>query len=108
MNGIGGFLSSVAHLDAIAREAIRDNWDEENGYGAKPYAEHHAEELGLNELNSLDTFLSRIRVSHLAFDPDDEDRHVVLDYTVDRRLTQYVLAVVFNRSGEINEVVMES
>ncbi len=108
MNDIESFLSGVAHLDGIARQAIREDWDDKDGYGAWSYAEHHAEELGLEELTDLDAFLSRISLGRLHYDADDDERHVVLDYTIGADVTQYVLAVAFGRDGEIDEIVMES
>jgi hypothetical protein len=100
VEGAEPFVSDVARFDALAREAMRRNWDEDAN-GARLYAEHH-------ELSDLDTLLSRLQLVRIGFEEDEPDRFAVFDYTIGEELTQYLVVVSFDRDGEVTDVSMES
>ena len=100
-------VADLARFDGLARDAMRAGWDDDE-FGARLYAEHHEEELGLELLGDPDLLFAQLYLERVSFALDDADRHMVLDYTIGAELTQYVLAVAFDRDGMITEVVMES
>jgi hypothetical protein len=107
-DGATAFVNDIARFDALAREAMRANWHSDE-FGARLYAEHHEDELGIEVAGDPDKLLARLFLKRIGFGSDDDpDRFVVLDYTIGEELTQYLMAVTFSRDGEITDVSMES
>jgi len=115
---VGRLMERVAALDRLARAAILDapNSDADED-PVTFYAAHHIQELEPEDLRALfDTdaptvaaFLAKLSLRSLCIYPDeDDDAFAVFDYTISEELTQYVLAVGFDRGGNALSIDMES
>lgn len=113
-------VQELERLDQIAREAILE--DAESGdddSAAALYVEHHHEELEPTEFkrvfgvespdgDNMKTALARLSLVRVGLYPEDEDRKVLFDYSIDRDVTQYVLCVSLDASGNVASVDVES
>jgi len=112
------FLREVHRFDRIAREAVAAELEDDDSAVAL-YVTHHLAELSDADLAATfgtsrreeiepSRFLVRLMLDHVGLRPDDPTYLATFDYTLDRKLTQYVLAVTFDQSGEVVSVEMES
>jgi hypothetical protein len=61
-----------------------------------------AEAVGLEQL------LAALQLVRIGLYPESADAVVVLDYTIDRRATDYLLVANFNAEGKLLDITMES
>ncbi len=115
---VKAFIADVARFDDLSREALRQEHDKPEGT-VDTYLSHHAEELGEKELASIfgvedpdeltiDHLLDALRLKRIGLYPGSEDYVAVFDYTIDEEATDYLLAVEFDRDGEVYGISMDS
>jgi hypothetical protein len=108
--------SEVQKRETAARAAIRQSFGTAEGeFGADLFTSHHLDELDrdywLKHLGTsnpepvriLDILELRSHWGH-----EDEDGMEVFDFTLPDAVTDYVISVRFNESGEVEEISMES
>ena len=83
------------------------------------YIDHHLAELGADELEGLfgtadtakvspDSFLDKMHLVRAALYPASADEQVVLDYSINREATDYMLAVSIDTDGAVASIDVES
>ncbi|MET0133220.1 MAG: DUF2004 domain-containing protein [Kibdelosporangium sp.] len=112
---LAGVAERLAEFDRSARAAMLRDWVEDlDSEGAGGYLVHHVAELGearvaeaLGVAIPLDAerFVAALRLVRLAVQPDEP---MVLDYTIDEDLTNYVLAVGIEADGQVSSINTES
>jgi hypothetical protein len=110
------FARDVARFDALAREALALDEDEE--LGVPRYIEHHVDALPDAAVAKIfgcarhaitrDRFLSKLVLARVWFVPEDDDELAIFDYSIAPELTDYVLAVKFDARGRLATIAVES
>jgi hypothetical protein len=117
LDAVAAIARDVSRFDPIAREALAaDSGDDSS---VTLYIEHHLSELAPDALNaafgtknptdvSRPMFLERMILQRVGLYPESRTHVAVFDYTLDARVTQYVLSVAFDADGVVTSVDMES
>lgn len=114
-------LSDIGALEQRAREALSADLaqDDEDG-AARLYRSHHFEVLepealervfGTADIRALsdENYLATFVLTRIGVYPEEADASVLLDLRAgDGEDTNYLLSVVFDASGELADVTMES
>lgn len=119
VHSVAKFIAELATYDALARHAIRDNYDEGGEYSVRLYVSRHLEQMNTAELSrnfasddpqAVDPhlFLLKLRLHRIGLYPDHEARRAIFDYKFDGIPTDYVIAVSFDPAGNPVAVDMES
>jgi hypothetical protein len=120
LEGIPQTARDLERFDRAAREAILDDAQSGNpDSAALLYLTHHHDVFSADEFQRLfgasrpepsntAALLGRLVLVCVGFYPEHEDARVLLDYSIDRTETQYILCVGFDPSGEPTGVEMES
>lgn len=107
-------------LDRAARIAILSDADSGDDDSASTlYLSHHESELPVADLQRLfgtdkpsaadpEAMFSRLILVRVGLYPEDEDRRVLLDYSIDPNVTQYLLTVSFDSNRDPIAVDLES
>jgi hypothetical protein len=110
----------VVALDRAARRAmLRDARSGDEDSSAMLYLTHHEEVLPETDRQRLfgtttpgsanvEAMLSRMVLVRVGLFPEYEDPRVVLDYSIDPTVTDYLLCVSFDAAGKPTAVDMES
>ena len=109
-------MSEVDKRKELALKAIKESYGTEEGeYGATLFVSHHLEELNADfwEKHCGDASPDPVKVldllvfdTHWGDDEDDGLEH--FDFTLPDEVTNYVLSVCFDESGNVDEISMES
>jgi hypothetical protein len=120
LDRVARFVAERERFDDIARTAILADHAEDPDFSpGREYLAHHvgefspeerrryfgavaAEAIGLREL------LAALQLVRIGLYPESEDAVAVLDYTIDRRATDYLLVAKFNAAGKLLGIDMES
>ena len=85
----------------------------------KGYLEHHLEGVDKNDLDELLTdadktlpveeqLLYKLRLERVGLYPEKENDFAIFDYTIGRKVTNYLIVVKFNNEGSVMVLAMES
>lgn len=113
------FFEEPLRFDEVAREILRAEFTEKPEGNVATYFSHHAEELSEKELKqifgvsdpdelTIDHLLDALQLKRIGLYPGAESYVAVLDYTIDESVTDYLLAVQFDRDGEVFDISMDS
>jgi hypothetical protein len=110
-------LDDLPNIISMARKAIRADFD--NDGIAKDYITQHLEQF--DEATLVDLFqgteaivapteklFTKIHFKRIGFYPDSGTHSTVIDFTVGRDYTQYLIVVFMDDRGNISSVDMES
>lgn len=111
-------LSDLPALEARARSAMRADVKSEDS-AVMLYRSHHAAELSAGALaacfggsdawrTDVPTFVAALHLERVGLYPDDEEQSIIMDFTLGESVTDYLLAVSFDREGHVVAVDMES
>lgn len=107
-------------LNASARDAIRRNHDDPSmEYGVRLYKKHHLSELDSGTLSqcfqqsdparvSDEDFLKALHIARVGFYPEDDEHFTVVDYTLGRSLTDYLIVVNCDDKRRVVSIAVES
>jgi hypothetical protein len=111
-------LDELEAHDRSARSAIDEDAESAADATALLYAQHHTAELSDAVLQELfaatrdqitpKALLSRLVLVRVGIFPESEASQFVLDYSLGSKLTNYVLCVRFDSSGQVAVVDLES
>jgi hypothetical protein len=106
------YLTDLPELARTAWAAIRANLDEEPSEVGE-YIEHHLEEPSIVEevfggtVPDTEQFLARLSLVHVGMHRDGDQYEAVLDHSIGKEVTQYVLAVKFD-GNRVTHLTTES
>lgn len=114
---VSQFVYDVVDKVKIARDEMKKSL--ENDEDVADYLQHHVEELSMEELSEMidlskdessykQQLCSCFYLKRIGFYPDNEDEFVVLDYTINDELTDYLISVYFDSKGQFSYLSMES
>jgi len=112
-------LDTLSLLDRVARVAIAGESRDGEVTASALYMAHHRQELSREEWTQVfggidptsidvETFLAHLHLVRVGLYPADEDRCLLLDYTLGKEVTDYLLSVSFDRDGQFAAIDMES
>lgn len=112
-------VDDLASLDKHARGAIRRESKAGEDTGAGHYVRHHIDELPVEALRTLfgtedrsrikpQDLLAKLFVVRVGIDADTYDAQILIDYSLGKEITSYVLCVSFDDSGQPCAVDFES
>ena len=119
LDEIKEFISDATRFDEIARDAFKEEYSERPEGAVATYLGHHAEELGEKELLkifgvtdpddlTIEHQLDALQLKRIGLYPGSDDLTAVFDYTIDEEATDYILAMEFDRDGEMLRISMDS
>jgi hypothetical protein len=111
------YLDELQAIIGIAKKGIFNDF--ENGEDVKEFLTFHIEELDKSDLDSLlkhadktlsleQQILSILKLRRIGFYPDDDDEFAILDFVLDKEISQYILVVKINDSKTVDHITMES
>lgn len=111
-------LSDLHALEAQARAAMRADVTSEDS-AVMLYRSHHVAELSAEALaacfggsdawrTDVPAFVAALHLKRVGLYPDDEEQSIIMDFTLGESVTDYLLAVSFDREGHVVAVDMES
>jgi Protein of unknown function (DUF2004) len=120
LEGLPQSLADVEALDRAARAALlSDAKSQDPDAAAVIYLTHHHTELSsetylrlfgvqMPNLAAPAPLLERMKLVRIGLYPEDEDRRILLDYSIDPDMTHYLLCVAFDVAGQVSAVDLES
>jgi hypothetical protein len=120
LNDLPQKAEDLMSLDRKARAAIlHDAQSGDEDAAAQLYITHHQSVLSASDFQRLfgtsrpdpadfAAILSRVVLVRVGLYPEDADRRVLLDYSIDPDATNYLLCVSFDSGGEPTAVDLES
>ncbi|HEX6361196.1 DUF2004 domain-containing protein [Actinophytocola sp.] len=112
---LAAVAARLTDLDRSARQTMLADYVEDLEIeGAGSYLLHHVEELGEDQVATAlgiatpinaERFVGALRLVRVGVDPDEP---MVLDYTIDENLTNYVIAVSIDTEGNVVSINTES
>ena len=119
LDRVASFVAERERFDRIARAAIlADHAEDPDFIPGREYLAH-VEEFSPEERRryfgteaagaiGLKQLLAALQLVRIGLYPESEDAVAVLDYTIDRRVTDYLLVAKFNAAEKLLEINMES
>ena len=108
----------IKRRTALALEEIKKRWGTPgNEDGVTLFVSHHLKELdasywekvlGSSKPDPGQVLDILVLESHWSDDDEDEDGIDVFDFTLPHGVTNYMISVSFDESGQVEEVAMES
>jgi hypothetical protein len=114
---INKFIPGIATFSKIAFEAISDDFDlGDNSETVRLYLQHHIEEFQDDTTKEVfgtttidkQTFLKHLKLYRVGLYPEDDESFAIFDIQLPRKYTNYLIAVTFDRDGELMHLSMES
>ena len=119
MDTVKKFMGKIPDYDKKNKKYIERDYADEDGDTVKMYVEHHLEEIDKTELAGLVDFnnksvspekqlvkaLSLVRV---GFYPHDDDEFAIFDYSISKKLTNYLVVISTDKNGKLEDMTMES
>jgi hypothetical protein len=114
---VKSYLDDPQTIIDIAKKEILNDFT--NGEDVEEFLSFHIEELDQNDLDNLLEFadkdlsleeqiLSVLKLRRIGFYPDYDDEFAVLDFVLDKDISQYILVVKMNDSKAVDNITMES
>jgi len=119
LDEIKEFIADATRFDEIARDAFKAEYAEKPEGTIAAYLSHHAEELSEKQLLkifgvadtdelTIEHLLDALQLKRIGLYPGSDDLTAVFDYTIDEEATDYMLAMEFDRDGEVFGISMDS
>ncbi len=115
LNVVAKFVEALEAFDAKGRKALLRDKSE---MGLRLYIQHHLTEIPAAKLKTKlkappsevtpATFVAAMVLTRVRLDPNGNEHVAMLDYTLDAKLTDYVMAVRFDRRGSVVGIEMVS
>ena len=113
------FIENLEKFNKQNKSYILDDYNDEDGDTVKFYLEHHLEELEKEELSKIinvedDTteqekqLLAKLNIVRVGLYPDSEDTFAIFDYSIGEEITNYLVVINTNETGELDYMSMES
>ncbi|MFD2231874.1 DUF2004 domain-containing protein [Alkalimarinus sediminis] len=110
-------IAQIKEFADIAWKAVSHDWDlDEESETARFYLQHHLEEFDEDEIIKLfgtteidkQTFIDALSLVRIGLYPEDEDMFAVFDIQFSQELTDYLMSVSLNQSGQVTGISFES
>ncbi|WP_185290505.1 DUF2004 domain-containing protein [Chryseobacterium lactis] len=119
LDQIKNYLENIEPFNKLAKNYILEDYHNEDGDTVKLYLEHHLEEVEQDELSTLINFddsttepeqqlLTKLELVRIGLYPDNEDGFAILDYSIGREITNYLVVINTDQNGQLDYMSMES
>ena len=119
MDKVKNFIENIDKFDKLNKTYIHNDYSDQDGDTVKFYLEHHLEEISKDEISILIDFdnistepeqqlLTKLKLVRVGLYPHDEDNFAIFDYTIGRELTDYLVVIKTDGSGQLDYMTMES
>ncbi|SDJ57363.1 DUF2004 domain-containing protein [Chryseobacterium jejuense] len=119
LDQIKNYLENIEPFNKLAKSYILEDYHNEEGDTVKSYLEHHLEEVEQDELSTLINFddsttepeqqlLTKLELVRIGLYPDNEDGFAILDYSIGKEITDYLVVINTDQNGQLDYMSMES
>lgn len=119
LNQIKNYLENIEAYNKLAQNYILEDYHNEEGDTVKFYVEHHLEEVEEDELSTLINFddstvepeqqlLTKLELVRIGLYPDNEEGFAILDYSIGKEITNYLVVINTDQNGQLDYMAMES
>lgn len=116
---VKNYLENIGKFDKLNKTYLHDDYNDKEGETVKFYVEHHLEEVEKEELSTLINFddsatepeqqlLKKLELVRVGLYPDSEDQFAILDYSIGRDITDYLVVINTDENGQLDYMAMES
>jgi hypothetical protein len=113
------FIANLDQYDANNKNAIEQDYQDEDCDTTKTYVEWHLKELDEEDLSALINFddtsispeiqlLKKLHLVRLGLYPDSEEKFAVFDYSINKDITDDLVVVFTDENGTLDHMTMES
>ncbi len=113
------FIENIEKFDKLNKVYILNDYHDEEGDTVKFYMEHHLQEMEEDELSALIDFenktidpeqqlLAKLELVRIGLYPDSEDSFAIFDYSIGEDITNYLVVINTDASGQLAYMTMES
>ncbi|AZA78012.1 DUF2004 domain-containing protein [Chryseobacterium sp. G0186] len=119
LNQIKNYLENIEVYNRLAKNYILEDYHNEEGDTIKFYIEHHLEEVEEDELSTIINFddstvepeqqlLTKLELVRIGLYPDNEESFAILDYSIGKEITNYLVVINTDQNGQLDYMAMES
>lgn len=119
MEIIQKFIQNISKYDAKNRNYIEEDFYNKDGETIKEYCDFHINEIGKEKLkevivsdtsskNFSEQIMKNLKLIRIGIYPENDDNFAVFDYTFNKDLTNYVIAISTDVQGQLDYMSMES
>ncbi|BAP33383.1 uncharacterized protein CHSO_4346 [Chryseobacterium sp. StRB126] len=119
LDQIKNYLENIEPINKLAQNYILEDYHNEDGDTVKLYLEHHLEEVEQDKLSTLINFddstvepeqqlLTKLELVRIGLYPDNEDGFAILDYSIGKEITDYLVVINTDQNGQLDYMSMES
>lgn len=117
LSDASNFLSNSSSLVSNALKSIESDFDlEEESETARFYLSHHLDVCEKGEIVEFfgnatvdkQCFMSKLKAVRIGIYPEDKESFAVIDVKFPNEFSNYLMAVIFDSDGTVQEIAMES
>lgn len=119
LDQVKNYLENIEKFNRLAKSYILEDYHNEEGDTVKFYLEHHLEEVEQEELSTLINFddvtvepeqqlLKKLELVRIGLYPDNEEGFAILDYSIGKEITNYLVVINTDQNGQLDYIAMES
>lgn len=119
LDQVKNYLENIETFNRLAKSYILEDYHNEEGDTVKLYLEHHLEEVEQDELSTLINFddvtvepeqqlLTKLELVRIGLYPDNEEGFAILDYSIGKEITNYLVVINTDQNGQLDYMAMES
>jgi hypothetical protein len=119
MTAAKAIIEKLPELDQQNKVYINRDYNDEDGDSARFYLDFHLEEIGTQKLAALlglnseaeeleKLLLANLHLVRVGLYPNSEEIFAVFDYSLGRKLTNYIIVVNLDRESELDYITVES
>jgi len=120
LDAVRQFIENLPTLNAMNRTYIEDDFDgNDEDPTVMAYAQFHIEELGEDGLEGIVDFndstkdpeqqlMEKLQLVRVGLYPDSAEQFAIFDYSIGTELTNYLLVLYTDISGNLDYMTMES
>ncbi|HCM34712.1 DUF2004 domain-containing protein [Chryseobacterium sp.] len=119
LDQVKNYLENIEKFNRLAKSYILEDYHNEEGDTVKFYLEHHLEEVEQEELSTLINFddvtvepeqqlLKKLELVRIGLYPDNEEGFAILDYSIGKEITNYLVVINTDQNGQLDYMAMES
>ncbi|MFP3833066.1 DUF2004 domain-containing protein [Chryseobacterium sp. SIMBA_028] len=119
LDQVKNYLENIETNNKLAKSYLLEDYHNEEGDTVKFYLEHHLEEVEQDELSTLINFddvtvepeqqlLTKLELVRIGLYPDNEEGFAILDYSIGKEITNYLVVINTDQNGQLDYMAMES
>lgn len=90
-------LENINHYLSIAKNILKEDFIKDGD--VKDYFEHHKDYI-----SDKNEFFNKLKVSRIGFYPDENNEYMILDFSIGKKVTNYIITISFNHNLEFDSI----